>query len=349
MAVGAMDDSAYSFNRIAGFAVDRNGRLYVADGGDSRIRVYTRAGQFLRDIGRPGAGPGEFLGIRSLGMVGDTCYAIDYQADRVTFFDSAGTLSGSRRAAHGSFTQGSTVTMPFRLLPGGRELSTPMSRTDSDGRFTVLLTRGGEVIDTLVNAPGAGDLRFDRSEGRLFVSNPFAKPMFFPVSDNGEYAAWIESTPFEGMRPGEFEVRLGRLDGSVIWERRFRTEPVAYEQAMADSLINAQLRVMPAGLLTAREFREAASPPEFEWPVQAAFLGDDGRLFVRTPDAAGGGQWLIIGRSGDPVGRFTLPNTASHLRAKGDTLWVSEADEWDVPMIVEYHVQRAPKQKPGAR
>lgn len=39
--------------------VDREGRVYVADTGNKRIRVYTATGEFARDIGSGGSGPGQ--------------------------------------------------------------------------------------------------------------------------------------------------------------------------------------------------------------------------------------------------------------------------------------------------
>ena len=37
-----------------------DGNLYVLDWGDSYIKVFSPAGEFLRSIGGPGEGPGEF-------------------------------------------------------------------------------------------------------------------------------------------------------------------------------------------------------------------------------------------------------------------------------------------------
>lgn len=50
------------FGSIAGIATGNDGRIYVADGQATRVRVYDRNGEFLFDIGRAGQGPGEFLG-----------------------------------------------------------------------------------------------------------------------------------------------------------------------------------------------------------------------------------------------------------------------------------------------
>jgi hypothetical protein len=47
-----------------GFAVDTAGNVYIEDASDMAIKVFDRAGRFLRAIGRRGEGPGEFTSIR---------------------------------------------------------------------------------------------------------------------------------------------------------------------------------------------------------------------------------------------------------------------------------------------
>lgn len=50
----------YQFGYVGGVAVDAGGRIYVSDRMGSFIRVYSPGGEFLRQIGREGDGPGEF-------------------------------------------------------------------------------------------------------------------------------------------------------------------------------------------------------------------------------------------------------------------------------------------------
>jgi hypothetical protein len=350
MVIGEMDDPHYAFNRVAGIAVDGRGHLYVADAGDSRIRVYSRQGRFVRDIGKPGHGPGEFLLIERVGVLSDTVYIIDRQANRISYFDSTGTLHRTVRAAHGSFGPKATVTFPFKLLRGGRELSIPMSRSASDGMSTFLLTRAGEVVDTLLNVASHTRLEFRKGRGLLFAHNPFAQPVIFQVSASGEYSAMITRAHPEGdLEAGEFEARMDRVGGATVWTKVFRDEPVVYSSRKADSLIAAsqtsfaemarQLRASPAEIVTEAEFRSAARPPEFEWPVQAAAVGDDGRLYLRRPSSGDSAEYLVIGPAGKVEGRIRLPRSAGHMIARGDTIIVVERDALDVATVVEYRYQ----------
>jgi len=50
----------YLFYKINSIAVDQQGNIYVTDEGEKHIKVFNREGDYLRTIGRPGQGPGEF-------------------------------------------------------------------------------------------------------------------------------------------------------------------------------------------------------------------------------------------------------------------------------------------------
>jgi hypothetical protein len=90
---GANDE----FGWIAGIAIDSDGRFFVSDPMSSRLRVYDSAGEFVRDIGRKGGGPGEFLGlhgdntertISGIALIGDTLIIVD--AHRLVALDTTG-------------------------------------------------------------------------------------------------------------------------------------------------------------------------------------------------------------------------------------------------------------------
>lgn len=58
--IGGGDDPDRSFAEVVGMAVDAAGTVYALDMKDKRVKVYDAAGAFVRAIGKPGQGPGEF-------------------------------------------------------------------------------------------------------------------------------------------------------------------------------------------------------------------------------------------------------------------------------------------------
>jgi peptidylamidoglycolate lyase len=80
------------FNKPTAIAVARDGEFYVTDGyGNSRVAKFSAKGEFVREWGRKGAGPGEFdvphgIGLDRAGRV----YVADRGNHRIQVFDSTG-------------------------------------------------------------------------------------------------------------------------------------------------------------------------------------------------------------------------------------------------------------------
>jgi hypothetical protein len=60
LAIDSLNGTNDEFGLVSGLAVDRAGRIYVADGQFSSLAVFDSTGRHLYNIGRQGAGPGEF-------------------------------------------------------------------------------------------------------------------------------------------------------------------------------------------------------------------------------------------------------------------------------------------------
>lgn len=70
---------------------DREGRVYLAGPYATRILVFDRDGRFLRVVGRPGHGPGEFAGIGSFHVgPGDSLFVFDNQQSRLSVLSPEG-------------------------------------------------------------------------------------------------------------------------------------------------------------------------------------------------------------------------------------------------------------------
>ena len=86
------DDPEDPLYRVIG-AVLVGDTLIVAQASSMTLRFYDRrTGEFLRSVGGPGEGPGEYEGLSSLQRVGDRLYTFDRQAYRMTVLDLSGTL-----------------------------------------------------------------------------------------------------------------------------------------------------------------------------------------------------------------------------------------------------------------
>lgn len=86
-----------AFSRIRDVAVGPLGRIWVADGQTSEIRVFGPDGSHVRSLGGRGEGPGEIGYIQSFTVADDVVRVWDRANARVATFDSAGAWVDSWR------------------------------------------------------------------------------------------------------------------------------------------------------------------------------------------------------------------------------------------------------------
>jgi len=127
-------------NKPALFDVDGRGQIYVMDMGDIGIKVYNSRGQFLRVVGRPGQGPGEFGGplvFLSMMAAGKLC-VLDIFQRRVMMMTAEGRyLSGF--LVKGDYS-GVTVDDKDRIYLSRRESTVDNSKLSSETREIAFLT-----------------------------------------------------------------------------------------------------------------------------------------------------------------------------------------------------------------
>jgi hypothetical protein len=63
-------DPDHALDRVVGAVTLKDGSIAVADMGSMQVRVYDRAGRYVRSIGRAGSGPGEFRQVTGLFRAG---------------------------------------------------------------------------------------------------------------------------------------------------------------------------------------------------------------------------------------------------------------------------------------
>lgn len=111
---GDTRESTHQLHRVRDAVRLVDGSIVLADGGSSQLRVYGANGDFLRAIGRPGRGPGEFSDLDAVWLLPpDSIAAHDREQGRVLIFDASGeharsvtldpSLQRVRRAPGGDF------------------------------------------------------------------------------------------------------------------------------------------------------------------------------------------------------------------------------------------------------
>lgn len=107
LAIGTLEGPDETmFGRIGALAVDSSGGVYVYDAQVPAIRHFDAGGKFVRQVGREGQGPGEYLdAVLAMAVRGDGRLQIwDARNARVTLYDPDGEFSGQWPVSISLFT-----------------------------------------------------------------------------------------------------------------------------------------------------------------------------------------------------------------------------------------------------
>ena len=188
-----------TFARVAQVAFDPSGNLYVLDQGRGRVVVFDREGAFVRQFGRPGRGPGEFIAPMQLVVAPDGVVIVSDLGRRAyAVFGPDGTYRTSVPFA----TRTGVAGLNLQAFPGGGVITVVQQLAGAGGPGapeTASRSLVWQPLDgsrppaTLFNAaerapgPQEGDSAFG---GRVAVSSTvmFAPKLHFGVFPSGALA-----------------------------------------------------------------------------------------------------------------------------------------------------------------
>lgn len=325
----------YLFSEIYAVAVDSvSGEIYVADQGSGDIRVFDRKGSFVRRIGRPGNGPGEF----------DYVPAFDVHRDTVLAFDRTGLHLFSRSGAHlatyryetpGAFPQPYQVvadqlgwklrTFEFNAQDRSADMHHRLYRVDFDAMSV------GDPIGEIAISEEQG-IFFDQPQ-LGFVGDGFV------VADGIDYAFTFVSGSTESPDTLRFPFEPIPVDASAYKEyARVQRERCEGSRDGARCLERAQDRI---------DTRTSRPIPPFR-PVIGGFVGSRrGLLLVGradvdpTPFVSGDlTHWDLVDLEGRLIGRVEFPVGFLPQWFGYGEVWGYERDDFGVPYVVGYRLER---------
>jgi uncharacterized protein (TIGR03663 family) len=156
---GAQTDPVYGFWGPRDVVVDAQGQVYVSDTGNKRIRVYTSDGQFLRDIGSGGSGPGQLDEPSGLALHPDgRLFVADYWNRRVSVFNTDGSFAYSFPVRGWYDEQGNR---PYLAVDAARDM---LYVTDPDAGRILVYNTAGNCLGSFGQASREG---FDATQFRI--------------------------------------------------------------------------------------------------------------------------------------------------------------------------------------
>lgn len=351
-----LDDTSL-FTDLSEVDVDRLGRLWVFDRPSNSIFVFAADGRLLRQVGRQGAGPGEFNSNNGMVVLGDSGLAQwDARNGRISFLDTAGTLVRSWRVATGFSTSNGLVTDRSGQLFLRRPVTPPREGEILGRMGLVRLGVEGAFGDSLIPADIMGPREVYVAEQRTAggTSRSATGARYAP----NYYWAWHPDGYFVVAHGGEYRIILAPPGGRPLAIRR-AMPPIPVDPAERDEeqrSITYNMRQTDPGWVW-----RGPALPEAKAPLLGISATRDGRLWVRVaapsepiPEA----ELTIPADSLRPVqrhrtplvyevfspegrflGRVDFPPGSTLVDADGDLVWAIVRNEDDLPAVTRFRVE----------
>lgn len=356
LAIGSPDDPVYGLWAVGGVLVDQD-RVYVLLAREGTIRVFTRDGEFVRDLGGRGSGPGELMLPMTMGWSKPGTLSIgDAELRRFTFYEVAtGEVRTIPYHAYGPDAPGTARPVPLIALPESRAAAAPhpSDAAPEHGIFTtvpmVVLDTAGALRDTLTLLSAQNSVNITAGlveHGTVRLSHPIAQGDNWRFAPDRSSIVVVEGGPWAGDGPAEFGVTMVHSNGDTLFHRRLAYAPRPIPDGYYDGEIETMLDYpeMSEAVAGQRAFtnavREFYEQTRYYPPVTNVVVGSDGTAWIAGLDEDGERDWLVFDASGASIGRFRLP-TRWHLGyANRNEAWVVERDALDIPYVVRYEIVR---------
>lgn len=371
-------ESADLIRDINDLAVGPDSLLYVAQAMVPAVKVFSLDGQFLRDIGRAGQGPGDISGAASgVGWIGDTLWIAD--RSRIQLFTTSERVAEVVQFSMPVPEEGTRLT-PGRMLADGTLVAGRRSITDWRAWLTASslplrrLSRSGEVIDTLALVDWSSNaVEYEADPGRPWLAIHPLKDL--PTHGLNEYLTALRpdgsavvqvARVNEDGTPPSFDILVISIGGDTLLHRAVEYEPrevtSAMESRLADEFatmvvgdhISPSLRAPMSETTRSRRRRAARSAfwvPEYHPPVREVVAGTDGTFWLlREMREDRVDVWEIYDSDGTLVARVEVEQGRMFGKPWGPRLgivlasrtevWGTTFDEFSVPYIHRYRVDQ---------
>ena len=345
-------DSLYDLLRISAGAVLRSGEILALVSANRQARLFAPSGEWLRSIGRDGAGPGELRRVNAMSLSGDTLFVPDGELRRLNAFrltgeflkawpyfaaEGIGNLPPSHRLVDGSWITSAGLPFGPDDISAEGMLRQRIRYYRVDSEMSALLDTIAEVSGrelAVMRTGGTGDLR-----GMVETAVPAPLGRFSAVAVAADRFAWGDnSTP---------EVRFHAADGSMRRIVRWSAPATPVDGALLERLKQEAL-AQTEGNEAARRSIESqysrASPARFVPYFEDLHMDAAGALWVQDYrlSAADSVHFRIFRPHGQYLGRRTLPPRHRILDIGHDHILTVWQDEDDLEYLRVYRVARTP-------
>ena len=367
LSIGVADGAEeYMLGEIADIALGPDGSIFVLDRQVPVVRHYDARGQFIRNIGRRGDGPGEFRLVSGIAMTHDGRLLLwDTGNWRINVYSATGevlpqltTPSGTSGSSSATYSRALMVDSAGRIVTR-KSIFNPREIKNRPTVWVRFATNGS-LIDTAFPPPSTKtEAVVSATSGPATISQrvPFSPRRLVTMSPRGTFiAGFPDRYAFEIQQPGRPVVSV---------RRDVKAEPVSRaERSEAKRQIEEKMR---------------QTNPTWSWngpdiPDVKPFYDDlqvalDGRIWVaiipevsnRVGSISGSGSsgrpgaapvsiqgppapaprpalYDVFEADGQYLGQVQIPARVSSVVRHGDQVWAIAYDDQDVPRIKRYRI-----------
>lgn len=327
------------------FAVDDNGRVYIADLRENKIHVFNPDGSYVQAIGRAGRGPGEFQMIWAIQVSNDHLHVLDFNQSKISTFslqtyehirdidvslenqpsEKPAWVDQSRRY------QAFLKPTDFFILPDDKYLIFFSDPGVTTADHLDKRTYEASIFNIKTGEYENHNLFSFRWTGQVLVHDnlimfkvPYKRSSQFDFNHNTLVYGWTNDPLF----------KFYSMDGEYQRALYYPLKPVSLEEADALAVYQA----------TRQDTKNAIRNDDLpdSWPVfNALKFDDEKRLWISTTsEDLDVFEWWVLKDSGELLTTFTLPRDYSIEVIKDDYFYTHEIDrETGLQRIVKYRVE----------
>jgi hypothetical protein len=350
----AQGEQPYLLSGVVGAVRLSDGRVLIADGGSSELRLFDSTGRFLRQLGGPGDDPGDFANLASIHLLrGDSVAAWDGLRHRLTIFAAGESVAREWNVADASvsvppvigvFDDGSLLTSTAR----GGTTGAPVEEY-RDTTLWVRIRAGTTRTDVIGRLPGAEQVMVTSASSTESYQVLFGRASLAATASDRWFAA----------ENGTYEIRVSSPAGELAAILRRRTEPRLVTATILAAQREAISRDREATEAAIRTFTEARGgtyaavsslraedvPHRGSIPYFDRLLADRaGNLWVRNYLVTGETRqiWSVFDRPGRWLGDVETPTAVDVLSIGDDYLLGHGRDAAGVESVRLHRLSRPP-------
>lgn len=346
-------EAAYEFGGISSATRMPDGRIIVGDVQTGELKVFDRAGRYVRTLGGQGAGPGEYRAVSAVFRgQGDTLWIEDIGNRRITklgrSFDVVETFQMSTvpwtrppRVPGAEPTRGRSVVRIQGVFDDGTALAThrfydgPRVEVTNAHRDSLMVRRirfDGAVVDSLGIVAGWQNYEYFPGDGSLwFGVAPFSHGVSLAAAGDRYYTGG-------GYR---FEIEERAPDGKLMRVIRLCEDPDPITEDQLEARIEAIVADYPPDARAGEERALRGIPQPAVAPSYVGLMVDEtGRLWARDFTIPGEPlRWKVFDGEGRWLGAVTTPADLTVLEIGADYLLGRHTNELDVQSVRLYALE----------